>query len=64
MHKDFLNPDLKKEPDDKTSLCTLLCGNKKTYKNCSKTVLVDLSLPGVSSQSLRCYCIIDEQSTY
>jgi hypothetical protein len=63
MHKDYQKPEYKRETDEKTSLCTVLCGNKEIYKNCSKTVLVDVTLPNVSNKRLRCYCIIDEQSS-
>jgi len=49
------------ESDPKT-LCTKLCGNKSTYRSCTKTLLVDITWPGQSTKTLRCYCIIDEQS--
>lgn len=48
---------------DKSSLCTAICGNKSTLRSCSKTVLVTLEnrkRPGIY---LKCYCIIDEQSS-
>ena len=50
-------------PTDRVSnLCTKVCGGDKA-KSCSKIVLVDLSLPSRSSKTLRCYAILDEQST-
>ena len=47
--------------NSETNLCTKV--NRFVSGSCSKTVLVDLSLPGVSGETMRCYAIIDEQST-
>ena len=46
-----------------TSLCTRVCGNKKLHLSCSKTLLVDVTWPGNSQKTLRCYAIVDEQSS-
>ena len=45
-----------------SSLCIKMCDNP-SRKNCSKTLLIDVTLPSRSTKSLRCYCIIDEQSS-
>jgi len=45
-----------------SNFCTEFCG-KNGPKNCSKTLLVDLSMEGSSRTPLRCYAIIDEQSS-
>jgi len=44
------------------NLCTAVCGGNK-QRSCSKVLLVDVNLPSKSSKSLRCYAIIDEQSS-
>ena len=46
-----------------SSLCTDVCGSKDTSKSCTKTVLVDIQMHGNSSKKLRCYAILDEQSS-
>ena len=46
-----------------TSLCTRVCGNRKLQLSCSKTLLVDVTWPGNSKKTLRCYAIVDEQSS-
>lgn len=48
--------------NESVNLCTHVCGSNDTSKNCSKVVLVDITLHGSSAESLRCYAIIDEQS--
>ena len=45
------------------SYCTRVCGDKSLSLSCSKTVLVDVTLPGRSAKSLRCYAILDDQSS-
>ena len=45
-----------------SNLCTKICGGD-IAKSCSKVLLVDLTLPSQSSRTLRCYAILDEQST-
>lgn len=45
-----------------SSYCTAVCGNKFETKTCLKIVLVDVGLPS-SSKVLRCYAMLDEQST-
>ena len=67
MHKDngqrVSNVSHDDKADSKISLCTKLCNDASSFKNCSKTVLVRITRPGISNQTLECYCIIDEQST-
>ena len=46
----------------KRSLRTNIFDEGKCIKNCSKTLLVDLSLKSDPSQKIRCYAIIDEGS--
>ena len=55
-------PQTKVSLSQAQSLCTET--NSCVYKgrSCSKTVLVDVSLPTYPNKYLRCYCIIDEQS--
>ena len=50
------------EGKETTNMCTQVCGNDKQGKSCSKTLLVEIKAPG-SSKTLRCYAILDEQST-
>ena len=45
-----------------SNLCTAICGGE-SGKSCSKVLLVDLSLPSKSNKILRCYAILDEQSS-
>ena len=44
------------------TMCTKLCGNLSVNKNCSKTLLVELTMEGLENKSLQCYAIVDEQS--
>jgi len=44
------------------NLCTNVSDNHRP-RSCSKVLLVDMQFPGKSSKSLRCYAIIDEQSS-
>ena len=44
-----------------TNACTRICGSSTKSKICSKTLLVEVSVPN-SSKLVRCLCIIDEQS--
>ena len=46
----------------KSNMCTKVFGENSASKNCRKIVLVDVTREG-SCKSLRCYAIIDEQST-
>ena len=45
-----------------SNLCTKVCGGD-VAKSCSKVLLVDITYPSGSSKSLRCYAILDEQSS-
>ena len=45
-----------------SNFCSKLC-DSPNGKNCSKTLLVDITLPHRSTKFLRRYCIIDEQSS-
>lgn len=47
----------------RSSLCTKICKNKDHLKDCSKVLLVDLFLRGSDIKPLRCYAILDDQST-
>ena len=40
-----------------------LCSNNRSVKNCSKMLLVDLTLMSDPDKNLRCYAILDEQSS-
>ena len=42
-------------------MCTSICQSGPQV-NCSKTMLVELSMTGVQDKSLTAYCIVDEQS--
>ena len=44
-------------------MCTKIRGREGVFKSCSKTVLVTLSNPAKPGKVLRCYCIVDEQSS-
>lgn len=46
-----------------SNLCVQVCKQQMPSKSCSKTLLVDVTLPSKSNKTLRCYCIIDEQSS-
>ena len=46
----------------KTSFCTRVCHDSNGLKNCSKTLLVELTLKGQPHRTLRCYAIVDEHS--
>ena len=45
-----------------SNLCTRVCKGESNI-NCSKVLLVDISHSSSSGRTLRCYCILDEQST-
>ena len=49
------------KPNVSKALCTTICNGDNT-KNCSKTLLVELTMEGVPNKSLTTYCILDEQS--
>ena len=51
------------EANGSTSLCTRVCGDGQRHMSCSKTLLVDVTWPEKSSKRLRCYAIVDEQSS-
>ena len=44
------------------TMSTKLCGDLSVNKNCSKTLLVELTMEGIENKSLQCYAIVDEQS--
>lgn len=44
------------------AMCMTLCSNPEKRKNCSKVVLVDISMSEVPNKVLRAYAIIDDQS--
>ena len=46
-----------------SNLCTAVCRNPSLAKSCSKVLLVDISVKGSAHRKLRCYAVIDEQST-
>ena len=49
--------------NDKSSLCTKFCSNKEQFRSCSKIVLTELTHNSHPGKTLKCYTIIDEQST-
>ena len=58
------NPsDSNNRDQDKSSLCTKICGLEGNFRSCSKTVLVTLTNRNKPGKILKCYCIIDEQSS-
>ena len=67
MHRDF--SEKKSIDEDKNgsfqeaNLCTRVCGSSNTSYNCSKTVLVDVTVSGHPNRKIRCYAIVDEQSS-
>ena len=63
IEKSHPNTPLAQRPKlNSLAMCTKLCNNPTTTKNCSKTLLVVLTMDGVTNKSLLCYCIVDEQS--
>ena len=60
-----LEPQKEKVNSEKveSNLCTTICGSSNSSKSCSKTLLVDLSIEGQPGLTLRCYAILDEQSS-
>ena len=46
----------------KSSMCTRTCNDPSSLKDCSKIVIVDLSLKSSDKAPLRAYAILDEQS--
>lgn len=67
LHREFKNKpdnnDKSKNESQASSLCTRICGPGASNLNCSKTVLVDVSVAGNPDKRIRCYAIIDEQSS-
>ena len=62
MHIDR-NDSADTNPDStKSSMCTKTCNDPSSLKDCSKVVLVDLSLKSSDKAPLRAYAILDEQS--
>ena len=64
MHKDATEkPRISSNQPASRSSCTVVCGSPGQTSACrSKTLAVEVRQKG-SSNSLKCYCIIDEQST-
>ena len=71
MHRPFISNKLANSPNhhptrpsdnNQSNLCTEVCNSHST-STCSKVVLVDITLPSKSNLSLRCFCIVDEQSS-
>ena len=64
MHRDPWNETPpEKAPANTRSSCTIVCGSTAASTTCrSKTVAVEVRLQG-STETVKCYCIIDEQST-
>ena len=65
MHRDKPNHahfQISRADKGNTNICTKVCGDQQS-KSCSKVLLVDLSFPAKSKAALRCYCIVDEQSS-
>ena len=56
------NPPLLPTPPNKQIMCTKLCNDASVSRNCSKTVLVELTMKDRPNKKLLCYAIIDEQS--
>lgn len=56
-------PRSENAPAPESSLYTTQCGTKHSAKSCSKTILVDLAIKGNPEKTMRCYAIIDEQSS-
>lgn len=65
MHYDVLpNESTINYPNDHsqfTSYCTQICKNPFDVKLCSRTVLVEVSMPHLSDKKLTCYAILDDQ---
>lgn len=47
---------------DNVQLCSILCGNPRSTKNCSKTLLSEIYHPREPHRKVLCYTILDEQS--
>ena len=67
LHIDFNKNERKSNQmhsnrDSFSNLCTKVC-KEENMRSCSKTVLVDVFRPGKKEQSLRCYAILDEESS-
>ena len=67
MHRDFsekksIDED-KNESFQEAHLCSRVCGSSNAGYNCSKTVLVDVTVSGHLNRKIRCYAIVDEQSS-
>ena len=45
-----------------SSMCSTICGSGRSGLSCSKTVLVEVWIPGSTRPCLRCYAILDDQS--
>ena len=68
MHKERRDPEYSDKykrggSEQRNSLCTRVCNNYKYARNCSKTLLVELSLPNISDRVLKTYAILDDQSS-
>ena len=48
-------------PASNSVLCTKVCGSTQGI-NCSKTLLVEVTMDDAPGKKLNCYCILDEQS--
>ena len=48
--------------DNITSKCTILCGDLRIGRSCSKTVLVDVCSVAAPNKTMRVYAAIDDQS--
>ena len=66
-HNTLIHFDKNKNPNvtkaNESNLRITVCGNPLSSKSCSKILLVDVSLNGVSNKKLRCYAIVDQQSS-
>ena len=58
-----IEPRSEKPPTKESSLCTTVCGSDSAGKSCSKTLLVDIAVKDSPSHTLRCYVILDDQSS-
>ena len=46
-----------------SNLCSRFCGNPHSTKDCSKVLLVEVSHKSDPKKKLRCYAVVDEQSS-
>ena len=69
LHNDDYKPQARNDTatnntnSEAKNLCTSLCNDALLGKNCSKTVLVELTLPSFSDKKMTTYAILDDQST-